>query len=124
MAYLAGGIDILDREQPTIILIKSLSFLQKLPVFNPINVPFSALVDAVILKPLIKGTRDVLKPFLAAKQDGIQRDVNHNALVNLTQAFRDEEQARLEQREIPIWAMLMHAVLKTYVRNRIGQHSK
>ena len=118
VAYWAGGIDALERGEPLLIPIKSLNDLsaaftkaaciQAMHQRKPTDVPLSATVAPAILKVLIKGAPAMLKPFLIAKRDEIQRDLNYNELVNLTQTVGNSGEEELEPRVSPTWATLVH----------------
>ncbi|GAB0205021.1 hypothetical protein GRJ2_002967700 [Grus japonensis] len=122
VAYWAGGIDILERGEPPLIPIKCLNELsvafikaaciQAMHQHDPIDVPVLAPVDPTILKKLIKGAPATLKPFFIAKRDEIQRDLNHNELINLTRAVGENEDIELVRREVPTWEVLMHETIK------------
>lgn len=78
-AYWAGGIDILERGEPLLIPIRSVDELstaitkavciQAMHKCGSFVVPISATIDYAMLKPLIKGTPAMLKPYLVAKRD-------------------------------------------------------
>ena len=119
VAYWAGGIDLLEGE-PLFIPIRSLDELstasikaaciQAMQERGPIEIPILATESYDMLKPLIKGAPDALKPHLIAKSDEIKRDTDYNALLAIREVA-DEQDKILAQRNLPTWAILMHDII-------------
>ncbi|KAK4811160.1 hypothetical protein QYF61_019791 [Mycteria americana] len=113
VAYWAGGIDTMERGEPSIIPIKSLSELstavtkaaciQAMHKRGSHDVPLSATVDFAMLKPLIRGAPAILKSHLVAKRDEIKKDTEHN------EGLGDNTQTAHKQ--LPTWADLMHGIV-------------
>lgn len=111
VAYWAGGIDATERGEPSIIPIRSLNELstaitkaaciQAMHKRESNDIPITATIDYVMLKPLLRGAPAVLKPYLIAKRHKIKRDTeckkglgNHDPCIQL-----------------PTWAELMYSII-------------
>ncbi|KAK4806261.1 hypothetical protein QYF61_013405 [Mycteria americana] len=113
VAYWAGGIDTMERGEPSIIPIKSLSELstavtkaaciQAMHKRGSHDVPLSATVDFAMLKPLIRGAPAILKPHLVAKRDEIKKDTEHNEELG--------DNTQNAHKQLPTWADLMHGIV-------------
>ncbi|KAK4807063.1 hypothetical protein QYF61_018404 [Mycteria americana] len=113
VAYWAGGIDTMERGEPSIIPIKSLSELstavtkaaciQAMHKRGSHDVPLSATVDFAMLKPLIRGAPAILKSHLVAKRDEIKKDTEHNEGLG--------DNAQTARKQLPTWADLMHGIV-------------
>ncbi|KAK4810621.1 hypothetical protein QYF61_007358 [Mycteria americana] len=113
VAYWAGGIDSMERGEPSIIPIKSLSELstavtkaaciQAMHKRGSHDVPLSATVDFAMLKPLIRGAPAILKSHLVAKRDEIKKDTEHNEGLG--------DNAQTARKQLPTWADLMHGIV-------------
>ncbi|KAK4828563.1 hypothetical protein QYF61_027532 [Mycteria americana] len=113
VAYWTGGIDSMERGEPSIIPIKSLSELstavtkaaciQATHKQGPHDVPLSATVDFAMLKPLIRGDPAILKPHLVAKRDEIKKDTEHNEGLG--------DNAQNAHKQLPAWAELMYNIV-------------
>lgn len=70
--------------------------------------PVLAHLTPAMPKPLIKGAPAALKPFLIAKSQEIQRNLNLSELIDLTQAIKGGEgKDESSRREVPVWDMIM-----------------
>ncbi|KAK4815931.1 hypothetical protein QYF61_010188 [Mycteria americana] len=123
VAYWAGGIVTMERGEPSIIPIKSLSELstavtkaaciQAMHKRGSHDVPLSATVDFAMLKPLIRGAPAILKSHLVAKRDEIKKDTEHKEGLG--------DNAQNAHKQLPTWADLMHGIVN-YSRE-MGWHN-
>lgn len=109
VAYWVGGIDPWDRGEPTAIPIRSLSDPKAacLQATNDRvahdNYPTTAPVDPQAIKPLRGGAPAIIKPYLIAKRDEIEQNIEHNT--------QEGEDSQLCLWPIPTWAELLHSVV-------------
>ncbi|KAK4806399.1 hypothetical protein QYF61_016249 [Mycteria americana] len=114
VACWAGGTDALDRGEPSIIPIRSLSELSTAVTKaactqamhkhgEPNDTLIPATVEYTMLKPLSRGALAILKPYLIAKQDEIKRDREQN------EEFDSDD----PHRQLPTRAELMHGYCKS-----------
>ncbi|KAK4820512.1 hypothetical protein QYF61_000091 [Mycteria americana] len=109
VVYWAGGINALDRGEPSMIPIRSLSELStavtKATCIKAIHqggesgdTLLCAPIDYTTLKPLTRGAPAILKPYSIAKWDETKRDTEQN----------EEFGSDNTHRQLPTWAELMH----------------
>lgn len=91
MTCWAGGIDTLRPGESSIRPIKSLDKLSVVVTKTACvqatqevclhNIPISRIIEFTTLKPLVRGSQGVLKPYLIKKQDEIRKDREQNAFL-------------------------------------------